>query len=132
MPIYTDIDGNMFMEASLGTRFHCVKRSCTWNNSGACEFKGLLKIGIECNKYTIEKPTTELPKDSEDPSCSSGRRCWVTASFFARTMEEVIEKKKMYYKKYPTQGYSTYDAGPSFRLKTGIWQGIIRRYSTCD
>jgi hypothetical protein len=132
MTIYADIDGNKFMEVSLGTRFHCVRRSCVWNDHGACEFKGLVEMGYDCKEYTIHKPIPGIPKDFEDPSCSSGVRCWVTACLFAKTMEEVIKKKRDYYKKYPTEGYSTYDSGPSFYRPDGFWQGVVRRYSTCD
>ena len=74
----------------------------------------------------------KLPKDYEDPACSSGIRCWVTARFYGRSINEVLKKKAKYFKKYPHEGYSTYDCNPLSKTVDGFHCAVVMRYSTCD
>jgi hypothetical protein len=115
------------------TTLRC-KRKCAYNDSGVCFFPGEIIIGVRCKQYIHEedKPKPEMPKDYEDPACSSGRRCWVTARFYGRSENEVIRKKIKYQLKYPMEGYSTYDYNPISKTVNGFYCAAIMRYSTCD
>lgn len=141
MTTLIDQSGNKYMEVGNNTRLRCMKtaiidgKCCAYSDHGACLYPGTVIIGISCEKFATHKPKTKIPKDYETPACSSGIRCWVTARFYGKTQEEVIEKRNKYLKKYPHEGYSTYDCTVLQQTTEALgefWFSVVMRYSTCD
>ena len=136
MTILRDVHNNLMIESRFAehnvTRLRCVRPKCVHNQNGACSFNGMIEIGVKCKKYTENKPNSTIPADREEPNSGSGYRGWITKTVYGETEEEVLRKKEKYRKKYPPQGYGTYDSGPTRKISEGLFCGVVCRYSTCD
>ena len=71
-----------------------------------------------------------IPKDQVESG--AGRRCWVNATFFGATEDEVGKKKKRYFSEFDPRGYDTRIVEGPKRAPEGHWYVHITRYSTCN
>ncbi len=65
----------------------------------------------------MARPGFPVPDDIIHTGC--GIRGWVNCTFYGDTMEEVSEKHRKYFKKYPPQGYDTHTEGSISRHPDG-------------
>ena len=62
----------------------------------------------------------------------AGHRAWVNCTFFGASIDEVAEKRKAYFDKYPPQGYDTHTDGSINKHPDGYYFVRVVRWSSCD
>lgn len=77
----------------------------------------------------MARPGFPVPKDKVETG--AGLRCWVNCTFYGDTVEEVVEKRRQYFKVYDPRGYDTKSDNVA-KHPDGYYYMKITRWSTCD
>jgi hypothetical protein len=77
----------------------------------------------------MSRPGFPIPDDIIKTGC--GMSDWVHCTFYGDTVEEVKEKRKKYFEKYPPQGYDTSSTSIN-RHSDGYYVVSTTRWSSCN